>query len=209
MGLVADFGIIIGALLAGVSGILTVYINKHYEEKRTKLHTSKALLSEVEVNQNRIRPLVNAIKVWDNDMDEDTMENSHFPNEISFDRTIYSALSDKIGLLGSKSREKVVQYYTKIKFLEEQYKKLELIHGILVSSLKFLKTNEEYDERLGRTRPDPTDGDEMARCFTNAEEAYNTGKELIESLKGQIERVKNRRLKKALEKVVEKIEALP
>ena len=177
-------GVIIGAVLAGS---IIMYLTKIVGERSTKKYTSKALLSEIEVNQNRLRPLANVIKVWDKDRDEDTMENSHFPNEISFDRTIYSALSDKIGLLDSKSRDKVVQYYAKIKLAEEQYKKLELIHrsSLSVSDLISFKLIEELKESTGRTSSDLIEWDEIEECFTNAEEAYNTGKELIESLKGQ------------------------
>ena len=131
--------------------------------------------------------MVNAIKVWNTDGDKDTIKNSHFPNEISFDKTIYSSLSDKIGLLDSESREKVVQYYAKIKLAEEQYKKLELIHrsSLSVSDLRNLKIKEAYEKRYGRTSSDPIEWDEIEGCFTKAEEAYNTGKELIESLKWQ------------------------
>ena len=171
MGLSGEIiSMVIGAVLAGCIGIITVYFSKFLEEKRTKQHTSRVLLSEVEANQNRLRPLANIIRLSDEGYDIGTIQ---LQKSISFDRIIYSALSDKIGLLDPKSREKVVQYYVKTKFMEDQ---LRLIHEISSSTLTDF--SEEQIELIKR--------DQTKDFFTNTEEAYNIGKELIKSLKEQI-----------------------
>ena len=171
------FGMLIGAFLAGCIGIFTVYFTKFLEEKRTKKHTSKALLLEVQANQNRLQPLANVIKVVkkvdelkkgeEDEEKEDIIRNIQLPFEISFDRTVYSALSDKIGLLNPKIGEKVVQYYSKIKFTEDGDDNLRILHK--VSHAKgYIRT---IYERV-----------EMKEYFTNAKEAYDIGRELIKSL---------------------------
>ena len=50
-------GTIVGAVLAGVIGIFTVFVAKNLEEKKNKIHIARALLSEVQVNQEEIKGL--------------------------------------------------------------------------------------------------------------------------------------------------------
>jgi len=186
--------VIVGAFLAGIIGIITVYLTKQLEEKRTKKYTSRALLSEVEANQNRLQLLDTPSRALEDSKKEikessstDTnidqiMENIKHLRSISFDRAIYSALSDKIGLLEPKSRECVVQYYVKIKFMED---KLRLIQEIsLTSPPDYGKDN--YSKMvlslITRTKTEK----EAEEFFTNAVEAYKIGEELIKSLKEQI-----------------------
>ena len=77
-------------------------------------------------------------------------------------------MSDKIGSLDSNSREKVVQYYAKIKFMEDM---LRIIHST---------THTDFSEEIQLIKnPGET-------YFTNAEEAYSIGEKLIKSLKEQI-----------------------
>ena len=142
MGLSGEIiGTVIGAVLAGSIGIITVYISKFLEEKRTKKYTSKALLLEVQANQNRLQPLSDSLaKVSNSDIE--VSEEDTLPNELSFDRTIYSASSDKIGLLDNKSIKRVVSYYIEIKYIEEQYKKLEMIHGVPLGNLLAIELDE-------------------------------------------------------------------
>ena len=96
--------------------------------------------------------------------------------ETSFDRTVYSALSDKIGLL---NLEDVVKYYIEIKLIEEQYNKL-VSRFRSISDLRFQITNEVHQRRLGRANISPI-GD-LIECFTSAKETYSTGDELIRNL---------------------------
>jgi hypothetical protein len=163
-------GVIVGGILGIVSGVVVTYFTIRFGEKRTKQYTSRVLLSEVEANQNRLRPLANIIRLSDEGYDIGKIQ---LQKSISFDRTVYSALPDKIGLLDPKSREKVVQYYVKTKFMEDE---LRLIHEISSSTLT--DYSEEQIELIKR--------DQTKDFFTNTEEAYNIGKELIKSLKEQI-----------------------
>ena len=164
------FGVIVGGILGIVSGVVVTYFTIRFGEKRTKQYTSRALLSEVEANQNRLQQWANSIRLSDKGYDIGKIQ---LQKSISFDRTVYSALPDKIGLLDPKSREKVVQYYVKTKFMEDQ---LRLIHEISSSTLTDF--SEEQIELIKR--------DQTKDFFTNTEEAYNIGKELIKSLKEQI-----------------------
>ena len=174
------FGMLIGAFLAGCIGIFTVYFTKFLEEKRTKKHTSKALLLEVQANQNRLQPLSDSLaKVSDSDIE--VSEEDTLPNELSFDRTIYSTLSDKIGLLDNKGEKRVVPYYVEIKDIEEQYKKLELIQGLPLPNLLVI----QLKDATGGYNNSPG-WDEIEDFLRNAEKVYNLGKELTKSLNGEI-----------------------
>ena len=174
-------GVIVGAVFTGGIGILIACFTEYREKTRTKKYTSRALLSEIEANQKRLQPLSDSVaKVLDSDIE--VSEEYTLPKELSFDRTIYSALSDKIGLLDDKSIKKVVQYYVEIKYIEEQYKKLELIHGVPLSYLLVI----EFDEKSGRfnyNNNSPTWG-EIEKFLRCTEKVYNLGRELIECLKG-------------------------
>ena len=97
--------------------------------------------------------------------------------EVSFERTIYSALSDKIGLLNI---DNVVNYYTQIKLIEEEYNKL-VQRFRRISDLRVQITNEKLQRRLGRVNISPI-ADVVDECFTSAKETYSTGDELIRDL---------------------------
>ena len=51
------FGVIVGGILGIVSGVVVTYFTICFGEKRTKQSTSRALLSEIEVNQDRLQLL--------------------------------------------------------------------------------------------------------------------------------------------------------
>jgi len=168
-------GIVIGAFLAGGIGIFTVYLTKYLEEERTKLYVSKALLVEVEANQERLQKLVKAIEI----VGKDKVGHIQIPTSgIYFDKVIYPALADKIGLLDDESMEKLVRYYGKINSMEVQ---LRIIHEISSSTLEGF-SNEQI--------PLLKEGGRKT-FFKFAEEAYNTGEKLIENLKEQIESKKS------------------
>lgn len=198
------FALIVGAFIAGAAGIIVARVTQRFEMRDIKRWTSKVFLSEVKANQDRLQPLSDSLtKVLESDtkvLEEDSVENTSLPNELNFDRTIYSSLSDKIGLLGDESIEKVVQYYIKIKFVEEQYKKLELIHGISTSFLIYIKVSEEMEKASGRFKYDnnASEWDEIEEFLINAEKAYNLGKELIKSLNCEVGRL---RLRKTIRRI--------
>lgn len=146
-------------------------------------------MSECESNQNLSQPLNSIAKVLSEDIEfsnKDTL-----PNELNFDKIIYSALADKIGSFDNKSVKIVVQYYMGIKSIEEQYKKLELFHGDspadLISirikiSTGHLKINDNYPG-----------WNEIKEFLRNAEKVYNLGEELTKCLNKEISQQKNKR----------------
>ncbi|MDY6894302.1 MAG: hypothetical protein SVO01_02625 [Thermotogota bacterium] len=184
------FGVIVGGILGIVSGVVVTYFTICFGEKRTKQSTSRALLPEIEVNQDRLQLLVDIKNAFEEAVEERVEANREewhdikIPNEMSFDRTIYSALSSGIGVLDTKSRENVVTYFVKIKRIEEQHKMLPEIHGLSASELKNERTDSDLEKRTGGTpKISIRKWDEVNEYFTKTEETYNIGKELIKSLK--------------------------
>ncbi|MGB2727317.1 MAG: hypothetical protein WBD09_02425 [Halobacteriota archaeon] len=121
--------VIIGAIIAGLIGIFTVYFTKYIEEKRNKKFISKALFIKIKLHQKQLTDLVGCGKMWHEIVDGSDNQSGkfdfrYFPNELHFDQIIYSALTDKIGILDSKNSENLVLYYAKIKIMEDQYKQL-------------------------------------------------------------------------------------
>lgn len=179
---------VLGAFLAGIVGIITVIAAKHYGELRTKKYTVRAFLEVVEENQKHLEPLYQlygAYKAYHKGSEESLSNNSNevtqtitSPKSISFDRTIYSALADKIGLINRESREKLVHYYVKLKSLEKHYNSLESIHGIDIVYLDIL----ELKIAAGWAEEEQT-RDKIVDCLTNVEEIYIVGDELKEGLK--------------------------
>lgn len=172
--------IIVGAIIAGLIGIATKRVNQYFNMRSTKKYTSKVFLSEVKANQNLLQPLSDSLAKINIELSEE----DKLPNALSFDRTIYSALSDKIGLLDNKCIEKVVQYYGEIKYIEEQYKKFEWIHGSPLSVLLAIQLEDETG-RLNHNNNSPG-WDEIEEFLRNAEKVYNFGKELTKCLNGKI-----------------------
>ena len=158
MDLETIIGAIIGAIIAGIIGIRTARYSISCEKEITKKNTAKALCSEVKINQKLLQPLANLIEDFENATKEGEIT-FQIPQRISFDRTVYSTLSSKIGLLNS---DKVVNYYTQIKFTEYLYKQMNF-------------------QRI-RLNPNSTALDEILECSKNAKETYSTGDELIRDL---------------------------
>ncbi|MDY6931832.1 MAG: hypothetical protein SVJ22_07985 [Halobacteriota archaeon] len=176
------FGVIVGGILGIVSGVVVTYFTICFGEKRTKQSTSRALLPEIEVNQDRLQLLVDIKNAVEANREE--WHDIKIPNEMSFDRTIYSALSSGIGVLDTKSRENVVTYFVKIKRIEEQHKMLPEIHGLSASELENKRTDSYFEKSKGGTpKISIRKWDEVNEYFTKTEETYNIGKELIKSLK--------------------------
>jgi hypothetical protein len=72
--------------------------------------------------------------------------------------------------IDNKSVKKVVQYYVEIKYIEEQYKKLELIHGVPLSYLLVIQLKDETD-RLNHNNNFPG-WDEIEEFLSNSRWAY-------------------------------------
>ena len=159
-------GMVIGALLAGIIGIVTVCFTQHREAKKTKKYIASALLSGVQVNQEELQGLINLVHEAEKFEKGNLSLVDIFPKELRFEKTLYSALADKIGLLDSKSKDNLVLYYRDISLLE--------------NLLKF--SREEGAELIkGLGKEIATKGHLM-----RVEEVYKRGEELIKSLKDQI-----------------------
>ena len=72
--------------------------------------------------------------------------------------------------------------------MEEQYKKLELIHGTSPSSLIDIRDIDGLKKAAGRFNYNSNSPEwgEIEEFLRNAEKTYNLGKELIKSLKGKL-----------------------
>jgi hypothetical protein len=109
---------IVGAFLAGVIGIFVVLFSKYYEDLRNRKYAYRVLILEVNANQNRLQTHIrNSEEVLKNLEENDAVFEIV---DFSVERTVYFAISDKIGLLDLKIRENVVQYYIKIKLVEDE-----------------------------------------------------------------------------------------
>lgn len=186
----------IGAIIGWVSGLFTVFWAQYLKDVKTKEFTSKALFLEVKANQDRLQLLIKPYRAFEDyvtgekgSSNTDTnvvqnIEKTMFPKSISFDRTIYSTLSDKIGLLEPENGEIAVQYYVKIKLLEDQYKMLVSIHGTSPTDLGSAELVDELEEASGRVISHFYSWAEIKETFADAEKAYIMGEELKECLKG-------------------------
>ena len=115
-------GVVVGGALVTVSGILIHYVTKHLDEKRTKRRVSRAIRSEIEINQALLDPLIASIDFFE-DPRIKTFPEILRPRVvtgkcITFERTLYLSLSDKIGLLSSEIIELVAKYYGKLYYIE-------------------------------------------------------------------------------------------
>ena len=194
----AIIGPIIGAFIAGVIGIVIVYYTKNIEEKRIKKCISKALVIEIELHQKPLTDLVEYGKMWHEIVDgSDNLSGKFdfrdFPNELHFDQTLYSALTDKIGFLDSKNSENLVLYYAKIKIMEDQYKQLKTRHNLTGYALTRIK--EQYgtwtdgstyplrESYLGAAGDKNLPISEIEGFLTKVEKTFDLGTDLMESLK--------------------------
>lgn len=188
-------GVIVGGSIGFLSGVGISYANIWFKERKTKKYAARAFLMEVEENQKRLRPLYqlyiaykdypgNEGKSSNNDasVEQETITS---PKSISFDRTIYSNISGNIGLLNSKIRDKLVQYYVRVKLLEEQYKYLEEFNGCSPSHLVSLELK-QYVGTWSEQSNTHAIFKKIEEFLSEVEETYIIGNELLESLKEQI-----------------------
>ena len=169
---------IVGGVVGGVViAIVLIIINDRFKKKK---HI-RSISPEIEVNQNQLKPLSDfVIKVLDGN--GEYTEEDKLPNELIFEHGIYSALADKLGILDDETINKLVEYYSDIKHIEEQYKEFGLIHGNSYDSLVGL----ELTDTTGRR--DYRDGfprwSEIEEFIRPTKKVYDLGEELIISLKG-------------------------
>ena len=190
--------VIIGAIIAGLIGIFTVYFTKYIEEKRNKKFISKALFIEIKLHQKQLTDLVECGKMWHEIVDGRDNQSRKFdfrdfPNELHFDQTIYSALTDKIGFLDSKNSENLVLYYAKIKIMEDQYKQLKGLHNLTGYDLTCIKQqcgtwddDSAYpwlETYLGTPGNRNLPMSEIKSFLTNVKKTFDLGIYLMESLK--------------------------
>ena len=115
-------------------------INTIKSQTRCAESKIQSLLPEININQNRLQPLSDCVdKVLDNNNYEYS-ETESIPDKLCFERTVYSSLLDKIGLLNNEIIAKMILYYSETKDVEEEYKNLEIIHGASHGFLNYLIT---------------------------------------------------------------------
>ncbi len=88
-----------------------------------------------------------------------------------------SALSEKIGLLDDSSNHILVQYYSELKYIEEEYKTLD-IQGCSYSILIYLDMRE-----FGASKISKPGWHEIEEFLRRTKKVYDLGKELIITLK--------------------------
>lgn len=158
----------LGAVIAGLVGLVTQYINRLLEEKRTRERLVKALLPEVQANQFQIGPFYFL-----------NPEGDPIPSNVKFDRTIYSSLADKLGILNNLNE--IVDYYTQINVVEDAYTKLDNQDRFVISTGK-----KEMIEELKKKG-------NVGAFFNNVQMAYEFGDMLEGSLQVIMASRKNKR----------------
>lgn len=156
---------IVGAFIAGVIGIFVVLFTKWWDELRAKKFTYSILKLEIDANQSQLSSHIkNSNEYWKkSEKDKSDGNKSGFEIVDSlFDRTMYSAVADKISLLDPKIGEMVVQYYTKIKYVEDEVSECNKVYPT------------RTEGQIKKLRQDA-----LERSIENAEEADEIYKKLI------------------------------
>ncbi|MCK4798710.1 MAG: hypothetical protein KAT05_15135 [Spirochaetes bacterium] len=144
---------------------------KETESQKEKQNISGNLLSEVEVNQKILQPISYGVsKALDNNNFSD---DDKLTNELIFSRNVYSALSGKLGLISKKERDKTHQYYSKLKHIDEEYKKLG-IQGRSYPFLVYLQLRQFFESKTPKPR-----WHEIEEFLGNTKKVYDLGAELI------------------------------
>ena len=178
-------GFIIGVFSALVSGLTLTGFKKYLDEKSTKKSILRSLLSEIELNQSRLKDAAAAgaafRKISENrkvNESEDDVTiafkkaitkngyNIDMPSKVCFDRTIYSSASRELGLLNPEIRNKIISYYGGLHLMEYI---LEILYEISASP------------EINRYLPPVKNLIKKSRTkeyFDKAEECFNLGAEL-------------------------------
>lgn len=142
------------------------------------------LLSETEVNQNFLKPLSDTTPNVFERYDE-LLSDNKLPNELAFNRYIYSKSFDKFELLNDESRELIRKYYPELDYIENKYTKFKNIHGASYSDLRYLmvqyQTNEIYNQP--KNKDSVQKWPETEEFLRHTKKVYDLGDELIKSMK--------------------------
>ena len=153
--------------------------NKEAERKNENRILTGRLLSEIHRNQKLLKPLSDAVsKVLESD--DRPSEDIKLPNELKISKSIYLKSSNKLRLLDDESRELIDKYYPELMDIENEFYKLDMIHGASHEYLGYLvlwnrpEHFDYHDNILG--------GEEIEAFLRHTRKVYDFGADLIISL---------------------------
>lgn len=169
-----------------IIGILREWRKEHREEQSKQIESENEkrrlfgnLLSEIELNQERLEPIFRATEIFDDArFNIEYTDDDKIPEHLIFDNNIYSNSSVKFGLLNDEMRNKLIKYYNELKYMEEDFKK-QKIHGYTYSFLIYLKTEDE----LPQTKISESKWPKIEEFLLHSKKVYDLGKKLIKELK--------------------------
>lgn len=119
-----DTNIVVGAVIAGVIGILTVFISESHKERRTRQVIIRGLYAEITENQRMIKKILDFAPELGK-MDFDAYQVSQiknvtldFAHRWQFPKTFFTSVSDKLGILDNEIVQMVVVYYNRLQTAE-------------------------------------------------------------------------------------------
>lgn len=200
-----NISLVIGALIAGLVGILSSIVVDYYkrwrDNKREKKLMCQALVTEISENQNLIinkkRSLLDirersSPELARADKDKQGMFMETVKDIYRFERSVYATSCDKIGILGDEDVQRsIVGYYSGLRYLENFYPTTVLalweIMGNLDSILSSLVTEDEerlskHEEFFKREAKESQDS-LIANFDEKANELCHIGEELIKKLR--------------------------
>lgn len=170
-------GLIVGIVVGFASAFMSQWIIRFFDKK----DITRKILSEINTNQNLLQPFSDGfVKLSDSNIE--ISEEDKFPNILTLNTEIYYVSLGKLGLLEDSIITKLVQYYSELKRIEEEYKELDSIHEISLSSLKYYYfTSEDFQKKLGTFNYNDKSipKDRIMGFFQRAKKAYDLGEELV------------------------------
>lgn len=148
------------------------------ENKKKNISNSTGLLFEIEANQTMLQPIYDITKALEDKIKPSKDEK--LPEGLYFKRDSYSSESGKLIFLSKSFRDELTQYYSKLKYIEEKYKKFD-INGKSYDYLNYRKLRE-----FGQTKKYKPVWRETENFLQISTEAYGLGEELIKRFKGVI-----------------------
>lgn len=137
------------------------------------------LLSEIKINQKLLKPLSDSVPMA-LDRYIHNLEDYKLPDGLYFEKSSFSALSGKLGVLDEMIRTKLFQYYSDLKYIEEEYTKFENISGVRLTQLSYDKTNEKLLKASGRLNCNNNSKREDFLRYNK--KTYDLGQELLNNL---------------------------
>ncbi|HIH86473.1 MAG TPA: hypothetical protein HA304_01035 [Methanosarcinales archaeon] len=154
---------------------------KNVEKQNEKRIVSGRLLSEIYRNQKMLKPLSETVaEVLESD-GNNLSDDNKLPKELKFNISIYYESSDKLGLLDDESREIIDKYYPELNDIENEFEKLDMIHGASHEYLGYLLVwnipgHFDYDDNI-------LGGGEIEALLRHTRKVYDLGADLIISMK--------------------------